>query len=131
MSVIDNTEIINEVLYEWVRLKHSPYKVANALGISASAVLEIIAEHGHRTSEIVERFNGQGRPEMLQYLVAQTRAGIPWDNSDPKIEKARADYEAGTIEMATGRDGRFLLLYAFPRKSAKPRPNYFKPEPSI
>lgn len=32
MSVRENTAIINDVLYEWVRLKHSPYKVAKAVG---------------------------------------------------------------------------------------------------
>lgn len=131
MSVIENTGIISEVLYEWVRLKHSPYKVAKAVGISARDVLSIIAEHGHRVSEIIERYEGRGRPELREYIVARKKAADCWDNEDPAIVKARADYESGTIELATGRDGRWLILYAIPRVVKKPRPDYFKPEPSL
>lgn len=127
----ENPDIISDVLYEWVRLKRSPYKVAKAVGISTRDVLVIVDEHGHKTSEIIERHDGWGRPEIREFLVGRKVATELWDNTIPAIEAARAAYEAGTVEMAIGRDGRWLLLYAFPRKVTCPRPAYFKPELSL
>jgi hypothetical protein len=43
MSVTQNQGVIADVLYEWRRLKRSPYKVAKAVGISTRDVLEIIS----------------------------------------------------------------------------------------
>jgi hypothetical protein len=131
MSVTQNQGVIADVLYEWRRLKRSPYKVAKAVGISTRDVLEIISDHGHKISEHIERHDGMGRHELREFLVARKLAADSWDNDNPVIAGARADYEAGRVELATGRDGRWLLLYAIPRKRRQPRPNYFKPEPSI
>jgi hypothetical protein len=59
------------------------------------------------------------RESMQKYAIARTRAGCPWMKSD-RILQAQKDYDAGLIEMATGRvnteDGPFLILYAIPRK---------------
>lgn len=131
MSVLNNPEIVKEVLYEWTRLKRSPYKVAAAVGIGVREVLTIIDDHGHTISEIVERHDGEGRPELREFVVARKLVTERWDNDSAEVAKARWDYEAGLIEMATGRDGRWLLLYAFPRKRPAPRPDYFKPEVSL
>lgn len=131
MNTTLSQEVIDDVLYEWQRLKRSPYKVADAVGISARTVLEIIDEHGHKVSQIQERHEGWGRPELRDFLVARTKAGTSWDNDEPEIAEARRAYEAGTVELCTGRDGRYLLLYAFPRKRKEPRPGYFVPEPSL
>lgn len=59
---------------------------------------------------------GRGPKHIQKYLIATTRTHTPWDNENPLIKKAREDYDAGKIEMCTGRDGLNLLLYAIPRK---------------
>lgn len=124
-------EIIEEVLYEYNRLKRSPYKTAKFVGITTREVLEIMDEHGHKISPITERYDGYGRPELQQFIVARKLATAVWDNTDPDIAAARDAFEAGTIDMTTGRDGKWLILYAIPRKVVQPRPNYFAPELSI
>ena len=72
-------------------------------------------------------FEGFGDPEKKKYLVARSLAKETWDNTRPEVSDARAKYEAGTHEIATGRDGPWLLLYLLPRAIVKPRPNYFTP----
>lgn len=123
-----NIDIEDEVIRE-LRKVRAPAKVARNLGIDLRSVLEIADKTGgsSRTSR-EEQFEGEGRPELRQFLVARKRAHHEWDNEDPLIAQARADYEAGTHEMATGRDGDWLILYSIPRNRPQPRPNYFRPE---
>ena len=121
-------DVINDVLFEYKRTR-SPFRTANNTGLDAAVVWAIIEEHSDKLSSFQERNGGQGRPEMLKYLVGRRRVTArQWDNSEPAVAKARADYEAGTHELTTGRDGGWLLLYSIPRKRIQPRPNYFKPE---
>jgi hypothetical protein len=47
-------------------------------------------------------------------------AGSPWT-----ITEARAAYDAGTIELATGRDGDDATLYAIPRRVREIRQAWF------
>lgn len=99
---------------------------ARKLGINPSVV---------RWADVVvnKKFNatqdGRGRPELRAYIVAirDIDATPTWDNSDPKIAKARQDYDDGKIEMVTGRDGMNLILYAIPRREVEVRKPYFKP----
>lgn len=110
--------------------KHrSPSKVARNLGISIRDVLSVDEELSGRPRIVrEERFEGLGRPELRQFTVARKRAMAVWDVADPNIVEAREAYEAGTHDMATGRDGDWLILYSFPLRKSQPRPNYFKPE---
>lgn len=110
--------------------KHrSPSKVARNLGISIRKVLEVDQElSGHPRIVREERHDGLGRPELRQFTVARKRAMAVWDASDPKIIAAREAYEAGTHDMATGRDGDWLILYSIPVRKTNPRPSYFKQE---
>lgn len=70
---------------------------------------------------------GRGRKELQKYIVAirdVTKIGS-WDKCD-RIAEARRRYDAGDIEMATGRDGFNLILYAIPRREkALGRKPYF------
>lgn len=52
-----------------------------------------------------------------KYIVSRRHAENPhWPKEDQtKIEKARANYEAGTHEMITGRDREWFILYSIPR----------------
>lgn len=70
---------------------------------------------------------GKGRPELQPYIVAiRDRNFEPaWDNTNPKIQKARELYDEGHVEMMTGTDGSNVILYAIPRRQQDVRPIYF------
>ncbi len=77
-----------------------------------------------------------GRPEIQQYAIARKEIDDqPWDLTDGRIVQARKDYDAGLIEMATGRAnteaGPFLILYAIPRRKPIDREPYFSRDFSL
>lgn len=71
---------------------------------------------------------GRGRPELQKFIVGVRDLSEfeGWNNEDPKIKKARDDYDAGTHEMCSTRDGMNLLLYSIPRKIKAERKPYFQ-----
>ena len=102
-------------------------KTAKELLISAETVRDVdVVENGkfNATKE------GKGPKKLQKHIVAITHVQEPWDNEDKKIKKARKQYDAGTHEMCTGRDGMKKILYAIPRKipSMKGRPYFYKLE---
>lgn len=123
-----NPELKSEILAE-LRKVRAPAKVARNLGLNLRVVLDVVDEIGGvGAMSREERWGGLGRPELQKYTVARKRAYQTWDNDDSKVAKARADYEAGTHEMCTGRDGNWLILYSIPRQKVEPRPDCFKPQ---
>ena len=120
-------EIIAEVLASYRRLR-SPYKVSRECGYDPRMVWAIIDQHAETLSLPQERFGGQGRPDLEAFLVAKIKPGSGgWDNTDPAIAAARQRYCDGTHDMATGRDGGWLLLYSIPlKKTLTARPDFFK-----
>lgn len=122
------TEIRDEIVQALLKLR-SPSKVARALGVELRVILPI-ADELAGTPRVVrqEVYGGFGRPELEDFLVARKRAHETWDNTDEAIAAAREAYEAGTHDMATGRDGDWLLLYSIPQRKVTPRPDYFRPE---
>lgn len=122
---------VDQVVYEYKRLNRSPFRVSKATGIPVHIVWAIIEENEPLLTSQKEYWGGEGRPELREFTVARRRVSAgQWDNEEPAIAQARADYEAGIIDMATGRDGGWLILYAFPRKKRDPRPCYFELEVS-
>lgn len=125
-------EITDEVLrlYRQNTQRFSPFKVSKALGVSISEVLAVVENNRELLTQGTEVHGGMGRPDIQPFLVARKKGiGAQWDNNSPAIADARAQYEAGTHEMMTGRDGPWQLLYSFPREvPAAPRPGYFNPE---
>lgn len=119
-------EVREEILVNFKKTR-SPFRTARNLGYNIEDVLSVVDEVAIPRSTREEKFGGFGRPQMQKYLVARKRPWDVWDNNQPEIAKARADYEAGTHEMITGRDGDWLILYSIPRVKPQPRPNYFKP----
>lgn len=117
-------EIVDEILAEY-RKTPSPFKIAKKLGFDVKVVWAVIDDHPDRLAAHVEQWEGQGRPELLDYRIGRIKAYAHWDNEEPEIAAARKAYEEGTVEIVTGRDGAWLLLYAIPRKYKQPRPNYF------
>lgn len=122
-------EIVDEILATYKRT-HSPFKISQKVGVSVDEVFEVLNDHEEKLTPIPERNGGLGREEMQPFTVARRRVGERgWNNNDENIIKARADFEAGTHIMATGRDGAWLILYSIPRKGAPdPLPDYFLPE---
>lgn len=119
-------EIESEIISAYTRTQ-SPFKTAKLVGVDVASVWEIIEKFNQQTKVFPERYGGFGRPELARFTVARQRVTEGcWDNSDPKVAEARRMYEEGTIELMTGRDGAWRILYAFPRKKPRPRPNYFK-----
>lgn len=122
------TPEIEEEILRWYRKTESPFKVCRQTGIPIDIVWQVIDANPEALIEFTERHGGEGRPDILPYRVAKAKISEAWNNNDPAIAKARADLEAGTHTMATGRDGGYRLLYSFPLKDHTPRPDYFLPE---
>lgn len=120
-------EVIDEIIHEWKKTP-SPFKVAKKLGLNFRDVWDVIDSNEDRLVAHAEVYGGEGRPEMLKYRVGRIRAYEHWDNTDVSIALARQNFEAGVVDLITGRDGAFLLLYAIPRRHKQPRPDYFKLE---
>ena len=112
--------------------KHgSVFKTCRQLGIDnveyvANIAQEMKKDEAPDLSEC--DFDGWGDPEKEKFLVARSLATEVWDNNRPEVADARAKFEAGTHDMATGRDGPYVLLYLFPRAVKSPRPDYFTPK---
>jgi hypothetical protein len=132
LEFVVNTEVTSELRQEIIvelRKVRAPAKVAARLGIDIRLVLPIKDELADTPRIIREELHGgYGRPELQDFLVGRKKAWEGWDNSDAQIAKARSDYEAGTHDMMTGRDGDWLLLYSVPQQRITPRPDYFRPE---
>ena len=119
------TDSLTEEIVAEYRRTRSPFKVARRLGVDVKVVWDVIEREEVSLDGGAARYDGWGPPELQSYLIARKLVRESWDNSDPKIAKARADYEEGVVEMTTGRDGGYSLLYAIPRRHKQPRPNYF------
>ncbi len=123
------TPEIREEISRDLRKTRAPARTARNLGYTIHMVLEVLEEEKHPRPFRDEVYGGLGRPDIRDFTVDRKKVWEVWDNDKPAIAKARADYEAGTIEMCTGRDGDWLILYAIPRtKQATDRAGYFLPE---
>lgn len=118
---------IDDIIQAYRRLK-SPFRVAKLLALDVQQVWDVIEENPELVAAVPSRFGGDGRPELFPYLAARRKVSDPsWDNDSAEILQARADYEAGTHDMLTGRDGNWLLMYMIPQQRVTPRPDYFRP----
>jgi hypothetical protein len=116
------TDNEKQILDEY-RRSRSPFKTAKVFRIHVNDVWNLIEANSSYLRATPERFGGMGRPELRDFIVARrSLRGSGWDNNDPNIAKARALYELGHIDMTTGRDGSWEILYAIPRMQRQPRP---------
>jgi len=91
------------------------FKVSRAYGVPVTLIRELLPYQAPVSFK--EKHGGLGRPSLQQYTVARTRAGYAWQMIDASaIRTARVNYDAGTHEMCTGRDGDWLILYCIPRR---------------
>lgn len=101
----------------------SPSQIARTYGLSLSDILNTPSS-GPVFAPVSD--DGWGRQELRAYIVSRTKAGAGWPLADlSKIMTARRDYDAGLVEMCTGRDGKFLILYSIPRKQPTDSRPYF------
>ncbi len=127
--MIELTPEIREEVLRDLRKTRAPTRTSKNTSYPIRLVLQVQEEDNHPRTVREERYGGFGRPEIQQYTVARKRAWETWNNEDNDIATARNMYEAGVVELATGRDGDWLILYAFPRKKREPnREGYFLPE---
>lgn len=121
-------EIREEILHD-LRKTRAPARTSRSTGYPIRLVLQVAEEDNHPRTVREEVYGGLGRPELQQFTVGRKRAWEAWNNEEPAIAEARSQYEKGTHEMVTGRDGDWLILYAIPRKHRDPnRAGYFTPE---
>lgn len=110
-------------------------KIANRIGwppLLVKAALVRMDLYNDEKCQFTERHGGYGRPEIRDFLVARRRAHGEWlDKDQGAIEEARVKYDKGLSEIATGRDGSFILLYSIPRKKPVKRSPYFSAKEPI
>ena len=99
--------------------------VARKLKISATTVrnFDIITNGRYVVSE-----DGYGKVSIRKYIISRRYIDQEWPAMDDVvIENARKDYDKGKVEMVTGRDGFYQLLYRIPRtRIDKKRKAYFE-----
>lgn len=111
-----------EILEEYKRCR-SPFRTARVFNLDVHEVWQLIEDNQSYLQNPPERYEGWGRPEIRDFVAARRRIrGPKWDNDAPEVSKARELYEEGWVDLATGRDGGWEILYAIPRKKRQPRP---------
>jgi hypothetical protein len=127
--VIELTPDIRDEILRDLRKTRAPARTSKNTGYAIRLVLQVQEEDNHPRPFREEKYGGLGRPELQGFTVARKRPWELWDNNSEAVFAARAQYEAGTHEMTTGRDGDWLILYSIPRKKIAPhRMGYFLPE---
>lgn len=67
-----------------------------------------------------------GRKSMRDKIVAVHHVNMPWSIHDRQaITIARKQYDRGTHDMVTGRDGPWIILYSIKRRRPEAPRNYF------
>lgn len=77
--------------------------------------------------KIWQRPAGLGKPKLRRFIVSSRHLyERGWPVGDQAgISEARRKYDNGTHELATGREGNFLVLYCIPRRRPVPPRTYF------
>ena len=90
-------------------------KIAAALGFESETT--VAAAPKTRTRRL-QRPEDLGRESMRRFIVSARHSSFStWPAQDEaKIQAARDKYEAGTHEMAQGRDRDWFVQYCIPRK---------------
>lgn len=130
-TIVDNlTDKQKEELQVFLMRQRGYLWIAKRLKISAIAVrnFDIIENGKHRVSS-----DGYGRLELRSFIISRRYVDADWPALDDMvIERTREEYDEGKVEMVTGRDGFYQILYRIPRKLiAKRRKPYFKQEEEL
>lgn len=112
----------------------SAHEVARDFALPLSLVWRILhgkePPGGYRKIIVKDdQFEEEGRIELRKYVVARrTVEGSEWSRPFA-VAHARAQYDAGNVELAQGRSKSHFFLYAFPLKEKTTRVPYFGTQP--
>lgn len=124
-SIVENLSDKQKEELQVYLMRRKPYLwIAKRLKISAIAVrnFDIINNKRYVVSE-----DGYGKDTLRPFIISRRYVDNDWPAMDDLvINKARDNYDAGTVEMVTARDGFYQILYSIPREIiAKNRKPYF------
>lgn len=123
--------LLDEIIVDLRSAKANPVRIATRLGVPIALVRFISNETPSGVSKFtVLSDDGWGRKEIRDFIVTRKQATGDWPKEDAAlIQRHRDAYDDGTVEMAQGRDGNFVIQYSFPRNRAVKRGYpYFKLE---
>src|SRR5690606_4615142 len=110
----------------------SPSKIAKQYGYNYQRVKAIAAEHNGEVISSPHPLGHLAPPRLRPFVVSVRHIYDHWPEEDfEAIQKARADYDAGLIEMCQGTvidpqtGERFVAQYAIPRHKPIKREPYF------
>lgn len=118
-------QYLDEDIREEFAKHRSVFRTCRALKINVERVNRVVKQDDYRSDTRDSVYDGEGRPELRQYIVAKKSASGEWDNNSSSIKEMRALFERGTHEMCQGRDGDTIIQYLIPRAVSQPRPGYF------
>ena len=111
-----------------LRKNYSIEEVCERLRMSEFDVRAIAINKLRRWVQSEDR---RGREDLRKYIVAIRHVEGAWPESDA-LRRARKDYDEGRVELAQGRDGLNIILYALPRRTqAKRTQAWFAPNPYL
>jgi hypothetical protein len=123
--------LIDEITAELKAPRAHPIRIATKFGVPTALVRFVHNEIPQPGSTFTTHSeDGWGRKELRDFIVTRKLAHQEWAEEDKHtIENLRERYDAGEIELAQGRDGNFVIQYAFVRsKKAKRETAWFKLE---
>jgi hypothetical protein len=133
-----NTETVSRVRESYTRNNGNIHAVARELGISAEECRRVFPQHRavlREPEDPTPARDKQGRPDVGRKALRDRIVSVRhvqsggWPDADrAAITGARRRYDNGTHDMATGREGPWLILYSWKRrKPVKPRHYFYGP----
>lgn len=110
----------NNLLAEYKANGGKISKAAGLLDIDIDEAKSFIEDHFSLTSAL------HRRPELAKYVIAKRSAsGGSWIDNDNNVAVARAEYDAGLIEMCQYKEGHTVYLLSIRRKVRADRVPHF------
>lgn len=101
-------------------------QIARRYGVDPKYVEQRLRVQNNTPSNSKLSEDGWGREELRKYAIARKHVEeAEWPITD-EIVQAKIDYDEGRVEICTGRDGEYFILYRIPRSEVdEKREPYF------
>lgn len=101
-------------------------QIARRYGVDPKYVEQRLRAQNNTPSNSKLSEDGWGREELRPYAIARKHVEeAEWPITD-EIVQAKIDYDEGRVEICTGRDGEYFILYRIPRSEVdEKREPYF------
>lgn len=101
-------------------------QIARRYGVDPKYVEQRLRVQNNTPSNSKLSEDGWGREELRPYAIARKHVEeAEWPITD-EIVQAKIDYDEGRVEICTGRDGEYFILYRIPRSEVdEKREPYF------